>query len=112
MIGRELRAADLESGEEVLLSSVPHVEHGVSPDGRAVAFGHGVSHIDQQLFVLPLARPELQGGLPRALEDPEQLTEGNGLWHTHNGVWSADGMALIYIRDTDRGDIFVVENYR
>jgi Tol biopolymer transport system component/predicted Ser/Thr protein kinase len=109
--GSELRAADLESGEEVLLLDVPHLEHRVSPDGRAVTYGDGTSHINQQLFLLRLAPPDSPGGLPRPLGEPVQLTEGRGLWHTHNGGWSPDGEAIVYTRDTDNHDIYVVENY-
>jgi Tol biopolymer transport system component len=110
--GRELRAADLESGEEALLLNVPHVEHRVSPDGRALTYGDGTSHINQQLFLLRLASTDLQDGLPRPLGEPAPLTDGRGLWHTHSGGWSPDGEAIVYTRDTDNNDIYVIENYR
>ncbi len=110
--GRELRAVDFESGKEALLLSVPHIEHRVSPDGRAVTYGDGTSHINQQLFLLRLAPADSTDGLPRPLGEPEQLTDGRGLWHTHSGGWSPDGKALVYTRDTDNHDIHVIENYR
>jgi Tol biopolymer transport system component len=110
--GRELRAADIESGEEVLLLDVPHLEHRVSPDGRAVTYGDATSHINQQIFLLRLAPPESPGGLPQPIADPVPLTDGRGLWHTHSGGWSPDGKALVYTRDTDNHDIYVIENYR
>jgi Tol biopolymer transport system component len=110
--GRELRAADLESGEETLLLNVPHNEHRVSPDGRAVIYGEPTSHINRQLFLLRLAPADSPDGLPHSLGEPEQLTDGRGLWHTHSGGWSPDGEAIVYTRDTDNDDIYVIENYR
>lgn len=110
--GRELRAADLESGEEVLLLSVPHTEHRVSPDGRAVTYCEPTSHINHQLFLMRLARADSPYGLPHPLGEPVQLTEGGGLWHAHSGGWAPDGKALVYTRDTDNFDIYIIENYR
>jgi Tol biopolymer transport system component len=110
--GRELRAASLDSAEEVLLLSAPHLEHRVSPDGRAVTYGHGASHINQQLMLLRLAPADPTDGLPRPQGEPVPLTEGGGLWHTHSGGWSPDGEDIVYTRDTDRNDIYIVENYR
>jgi Tol biopolymer transport system component/DNA-binding winged helix-turn-helix (wHTH) protein len=110
--GRELRAVDLESGTEALLLNVPHVEHRVSPDGRAVTYGDGTSHINQQLFLLRLAPVDPTDELPHPLGEPVQLTDGRGLWHTHSGGWSPDGKAIVYTKDTDNFDIYVIENYR
>ncbi len=111
--GRELRAVDLESGEEALLLNVPHhVEHRVSPDGRAVTYGDGTSHINQQLFLLRLAPTDSTDGLPRPLGEPVQLTDGRGLWHTHSGGWSPDGKDIVYTKDADHDDIYIIENYR
>jgi hypothetical protein len=50
---------------------------------RAI-YGHGVSHINQQVFLLRLAPPDSTDGLPRPLG---------------------------YTKDTDHGDIYVIENY-
>ena len=105
--GRELRAADPESGEEVLLLNVPHLERRVSPDGRAVTYGDGISHINQQLFLLRLAPTESTDGLPHPRGEPVKLTDGRGLWHAHSGGWSPDGKALVYTRDTDNFDLCV-----
>jgi Tol biopolymer transport system component len=41
-----------------------------------------------------------------------QLTDGRGLWHTHSGGWSPDGESIVYTKDTDHNDIYVIENYR
>jgi Tol biopolymer transport system component len=110
--GRELVAADLESGEEALLLDVPHVEHRVSPDGQALTYGDGVSHHNQQLHLLRLAPTSSTDRLPRPLGKPVPLTEGRGLSHTHSGGWSPDGKAVVYTKDTDNGDIYVIENYQ
>ncbi len=37
---------------------------------------------------------------------------GKGIWHVHNGGWSPDGKSLVYTRDTDQSDIYVIEGYR
>jgi Tol biopolymer transport system component len=108
----EMRVADLETGKEATLHTGPHVEIAVAGDGRAITYGHSFSHWNQNLFMLPLAPPATPGELPRAAGEPQQLTRGGGMWHVHNGGWSPDGEALIYTRDTDSGDIYVIENYR
>jgi hypothetical protein len=96
----EMRAADLENDTEAVLS----------PDGRAVVYSRGVSHFNMNLQLLPLLTSE--NGLPRVAGVPMQLTEGRGQWHVHKGAWSPDGRSLVYTRDADRADIFVIENYR
>lgn len=109
--GRELLAANLESGVEELLAAVPHVEHRVAPDGLSLVFGRATSHVDQQLLLQRLTPPASRDGLPRTLGEPEAITHGQGLWHTHNATWAPDGTTILYSRDTDRGDLYVVENY-
>ena len=110
--GRDLRARDLESGTETLLLNVPHIEHRVSPLGDALTYGNGVIHIDQQLFLLRLAPAGSAEKLPLPLGEPVPLTDGRGLWHTHSGGWSPDGKAVVYTKDTDDFDIYIIENYR
>jgi len=110
--GRELRAADLESGDEALLLSAPHAEHRVSLDGSALTYGDGTNHMDRQVFLLRLSPPDATDGLPRPLGEPVQLTEGGGMSHIHSGGWSPDGTAVVFSKDTDNGDIYVVENYQ
>jgi len=77
---------------------------------RAI-YGDGVSHHDQQVFLLRLAPAGSADGLPRPLGEPVRLTEGGGLSHTHSGGWSPDSQAIVYTKDTDHGDIYVIENY-
>ena len=107
----EMRVVDLETGEEALLLSGPNAEMVVAPDGGAVSYVHAASHFDMQLHLLRLAPPSLPDGLPRAIGRPQQLTRGEGVWHVHNGGWSPDGEAIVYSRDTDIGNIYVIENY-
>jgi Tol biopolymer transport system component len=84
----------------------------VSADSRSVAFCHAAGHYSQDIYLLHLELPESSDGLPRPVGDPEKLTHGDGEWHTHNGAWSPDGKSIIYTRDQDDGDLFVIENYR
>ena len=108
----EMRVADLETGKEAILLRGPNAELVVAPDGRGVAYVHAASHQNMQLYLLRLAPPAVPGELPRPVGEPRQLTRGEGAWHVHNGGWSPDGKAIVYTRDTDSGDIYVVENYR
>jgi TolB protein len=104
----EMRAADIVSGQETVLLRAPVAELVVSADGRAVAYVHAASHFDMQLHLLLLD----PGALPRVSGPPRKLTNGEGHWHVHNGGWSPDGKALVYTRDTDSGDVYMIENYR
>ncbi|MGD2154728.1 MAG: hypothetical protein PVG79_15775, partial [Gemmatimonadales bacterium] len=47
--------------------------------------------------------------LPRAAGEPQQITFGDGLSHAHSGGWAPDGSAVVYSRDRDYGDIYVIE---
>ena len=108
----EMRVADLETGKEAVLLKEPAIELIAAPDGRAVAYGHALSHLNMNLYVLPLIPPASPAGLPQPGGKPRQLTEGKGLWHVHNGGWSLDGKKIVYTRDIDQGDIYAIENYR
>ena len=106
---REMFAMNLASGKQRILHRGPHYELAVAPDGSAVSFSHNESHINQNLYVLRLTPPGPEEGLPRALGEAEQLTEGKGIWHVHNGGWFPDSESVVYTRDTDQADIFLVE---
>jgi len=106
--GEELRAANLETGEECLLYTGPHTEMILSPDGSAVALVQSASHFDQGLFVLKLEVPTTADGLPKPLGELERITDGQGRWHVHNGSWSHDGRRIVYTQDTDDGDIYLL----
>ncbi len=105
----ELRAAHLETGEDILLLATPVVEPEVRPDGAAVAFLRGDSHYNMNVFLLRLAPPEDQMGLPRPIGTPEPFVDGKGVWHVHNFAWNPTGKGFVYTRDEDDGDIFVIE---
>ncbi len=62
-----------------------------------------------QLYYLKLRPPERTDGLPTPAGQPIQLTEGYGKYHVHNGGWSRDGKQIVYTRDVDAGDIYVIE---
>ncbi|MFQ5628500.1 MAG: hypothetical protein ACE5I1_07050, partial [bacterium] len=109
---QELRIVDLETGEEAVLHKGPLTEIFVTADGRSVAFCQAVSHFSQDIYRLRLALPESSDGLPRPVGEPEKLTHGDGTWHVHNGAWSPDGKRIIYTRDKDEGDLYVIENYK
>ena len=106
---REMIAMNLVSGKQQVLRRSPHYELAVAPDGSAVSFSRNESHANQNLYVLRLTPPDPEDGLPRALGEAEQVTEGNGIWHVHNGGWFPDGESVVYTRDTDQADIFLVE---
>ncbi len=102
----ELRAADLDSGAEVTLLTEPHTEVIARPDGSAVAYCSARSHYDMNLQLLELSPGS--DGLPRVVAGPRRLTDGQGQWHIHNGGFSPDGSRVVYTRDTDSGDIYVI----
>ncbi len=109
--GVEMRAADLETGDEVVLFRGSVGEVTVAPSGDAVAHVLSPSHFTMDLHVLRLTRSSVSA-LPRAVGKPRQVTFGNGAWHVHNGSWSPDGGSLLYSRDTDRGNLFAVQIVR
>ncbi len=47
--------------------------------------------------------------LATAVGKPKQLTEGKGNWHVHNGGWSPDGTRIVYTKDLDTANIYVLE---
>ena len=106
--GLELRAANLETKEERLLYAGPHTEMILAADGTAIALVKSESHFNQALFRLRLEPPATADGLPTAVGELERLTDGQGLWHVHNGGWSHDGEWIVYTQDTDNGDIYLL----
>jgi Tol biopolymer transport system component len=108
----EVYAANVRTGEERFLLRAPCAQVMVAPDGLSLAYVHAAGHFGMNLFRLPLAAPDGDDGLPRAAGDPTRLTDGGGIWHVHGGGWFPDGESLVYTRDTDRGDVFVLEGYR
>lgn len=105
-----LFVADLESGRERLLLEGPCGELAVSADGRWVAYVKALSHFGMNLFRLPLL--PTADGLPRVAGPALPVTNGAGLWHVHGGAWSRDGKRMVYVRDTDRADIYEIDGFR
>jgi hypothetical protein len=105
----ELRAEHLGTGEQRLLLAGAIAEVDVSPDGSALSFVEAKSHFMMNLHLLPLARPAAPNQLPRAIGEPQQVTFGGGVWHVHSGGWAPDGSGLVYSRDRDFGDIYIIE---
>jgi dipeptidyl aminopeptidase/acylaminoacyl peptidase len=107
----EMRVANILSGKEDVLLEEPHTELIVARDGTAVAYCRAASHFTMQLYYQKLRPPSPASadGLPTPEGQPEQLTDGYGDYHVHNGGWSHDGKEIVYIRDIDEGDIYVIE---
>jgi serine/threonine protein kinase len=105
----EMRVANLETGEEAVLLDTPFGELAVSPDGASVSYLSALSHFNMNLHVLLLKPPGSPGGLPTPDGQPRAITRGDGEWHVHNGGWSPDSKQVIYTRDTDTGDIYLLE---
>jgi Tol biopolymer transport system component len=107
--GDEMCAVNLETGIQQTLLMDPQIELEVAPDGSAVSFCSATSHFNMNLHFLYLQRPEEPGGLPKVIGSPEKITHGDGEWHVHNGSWAPDMTRIVYTRDTDTGDIFLLE---
>ena len=103
----EMRAVDLESGAHVTLLKDPQIELIVAPDGSAVSYCSAVSHYNMNLHILRLAPTD--SGLPQPVGPPEKITHGDGEWHVHNGDWSPDQKRIVYTRDTDTADMYMLE---
>ena len=106
----ELRAFHLETHEDALVYEGFATEPAVTLDGERVAFLRSISHYNSDAFTLRLVEGE--GGLPVAVGEPEQLTDGEGVWHVHNFAWLPDGKRYAYTRDIDDGDIFLLRPAR
>jgi Tol biopolymer transport system component len=103
----EIRVRDLETSRESVLLDAPHYEMAMAPDGSALSYCAGTSHFTMHLARLPLEAAA--DGMPHPAGTPEALTTGTERWHVHNGGWSPDARRVVYTRDTDAGDIFVLE---
>lgn len=105
----EVRARDIETGEDELLVSGFFGEPSVSESGRRLALVTSQSHYQMDVFVFELARPAGAGGLPTIAGEPEPLIQGGGAWHAHNFAWAPDSEIFAYTRDTDGGDLYILE---
>jgi hypothetical protein len=89
--------------------SGPTAELAVSRDGRSLACVRSSSHFDMQLQVVGLVPPAAPGELPRPIGQPQPFTQGESAFHVHNGGWSPDGQSIVYTRDNDSADIFIMQ---
>jgi hypothetical protein len=105
---RDLRAADLETGADELLTRGWIEELAVSRDGRVATYLNAESHMNLSLLRLELRPGAGAGGLPGIEGEPQVVIEGKGRWHVHNGSLSADGHLAAFTRDTDTADIYVL----
>lgn len=109
----DLVVINLKSGEETILKKkLPLTELFCSADGKRVGYTSALGHYTYNLFQLKLNPPAASEGFPTLAGEPEQLTFGNGKWHVHSGCFSSDGKWIIYSRDADQSDIFLIENYK
>ena len=110
---RDLVAVNLETGrDKILRPGVSLTELFVSTDGQWLGYTSAVGHFSYNIFRLRLEPPGNLGGFPLVVGEPDQLTDGAGKWHVHNGSFSSDGKSILYSRDADQMDIFIMENYR
>ena len=108
----EMVAADLETGEQEILLKGPGAELVTAPDGRAILYCHAPSHFDMQFYLLRLTPPAGPVGLPRAMGAPQPLALPAGASHVHSGGWSPDSEWIVYTRDVDQGDLYLIQNYQ
>jgi Tol biopolymer transport system component/serine/threonine protein kinase len=108
----EMVAANLETGEQTILLKGPSAELVAAPDGRAILYCHAPSHFNMQFYLLRLTPPVAPVGLPSAVGTPQPLTLPTGASHVHTGGWSPDSKWIVYTRDVDQGDLYLIQNYR
>jgi len=108
----EVRAAHLGTGEDNLLFEGAFSEVAVSPDGSAMTVISSVSHFTMELLLQRLRPTHSATELPSTDGPLEQITHGNGEWHVHAGGFSRDGSSIVYARDRDYGDIYLIRPTR
>ena len=108
----EMVAANLETGEQAILLKGPSAELVAAPNGRAILYCHAPSHFSMQFYLLRLALPSGPAGLPGAMGAPQPLALPTGASHVHAGGWSPDSKWIVYTRDVDQGDLYLIQNYR
>ena len=91
----EMFSVNLDSGQEQTLLVGPLIELDVAPDGGAVSFCFGRSHMSMGLAVLKLEQATDPLDPPRAVGEPKYVVRAEGSWHVHNGVWSSDSKSLV-----------------
>jgi Tol biopolymer transport system component len=103
---------DLQTKRNRTLLEQPHAEIAVARDGTSLTFIGGPSHSKKSLWLLRLREPNDGTGLPVPDGSPVRLADGGDVWHAHNGGYSFDGKAVVYMRDTVLADVYLAEGYR
>jgi Tol biopolymer transport system component/class 3 adenylate cyclase len=106
----ELRIRDIATGADTLLYNGPLTEIFVNTAGSEIGFIQGTSHQSQNIYALPLSNLLQEKPFPLVIGEPKRLTDSDGIWHAHYGTWAPKGDEIIYIRDEDFINIFLVEN--
>jgi len=107
----EMVATNLLTGTEEILLKANATELSVAPDGNAVAYNSADGHFSINRYLLPLTLPT-GDELPQANGEPEQITFGKGVWHVHGGAWSPNSKQMVYTKDYDSGNLYLIDNYR
>ncbi len=81
----------------------------MTESGRRLALVTSQSHYQMDVLVFDLVPPAGAQGLPTLAGEARPLLQGEGVWHTHNFAWAPDGRSFAYTRDTDGGDLYVLE---
>jgi Tol biopolymer transport system component len=101
-----LRIRNLATGEDSLIYSGRLTEIFVNPNGNSIGYAYDLrSHHNQSLYLLS---KEDNGTFT---SEPNRLTNGEGLWHAHMASWSPDGKSIVYVKDTDRSNIYEISNH-
>jgi Tol biopolymer transport system component len=109
----DLVIINIETGEEkILKQNLPLTEIFTSSDGQWLGYTSAVGHFSFNIFRLKLDSPHNTKGFPTVTGDPEQITHGSGKWHVHHGSFSPDNKSILYSRDTDQMDIYLIANYK
>ena len=98
--GFALWLASLDGRAEPIPATVGAINFGWYLDGEHVILSRIAKDGAREMFVMNLV-----SGKQRILH----RTEGKGIWHVHNGGWFPDSESVVYTRDTDQADIFLVE---
>jgi Tol biopolymer transport system component len=95
-----LRIRNIVTGEDSLIYEGRLTEIFVHPDGNYIGYAYdSVSHHNQSLYLM------LNNGSNVYSDNPVRITNGHGLWHAHMASWCPDGKSIVYVKDTDRGNI-------
>jgi len=99
----------ISSGKEILLVDNTVTEICVSPSNKLISYCASLSHFGQTLNILPIDYDVIFEKLVWPLEEPTVYLNGKGKWHPHNGGWTQDSKQIIYSKDTDEGDLYILK---